>query len=93
MTDYFTHIAGPMVVYQGRVIQRCMMCGLKLIDSKNMMGPVSDAADGSLTTVATWEAGDIIRVSADSNPTSYFLVGHANQQEPFKDCCIALVEE
>ena len=32
------HVAGPPVVINGRVVQRCAWCGEKLLDSKNTVG-------------------------------------------------------
>lgn len=39
-----THIAGPVMNIDGRAIQRCAVCGEKLIDSRGMMGPVQKCA-------------------------------------------------
>lgn len=32
MTDTTVHVAGPAVSVKGRVVQRCNICGLKLVD-------------------------------------------------------------
>jgi hypothetical protein len=72
-----THIAGPSITVSGRVIQRCMVCGLKLVDSLGMVGPIEP--DGSAPVVATWRVDDVIEVY-DGNPIQYVLLGHGSDE-------------
>lgn len=55
MVDTVSHIAGPAMAICGRVIQRCAVCGEKLVDSKNVAAPLEkcDACGGSGTI--DWE--------------------------------------
>jgi len=86
-----THLAGTPIWINGRVIQRCLICGEKLCDSLNTMSPVE--ADGSAPVFPTWAVG--AWVEFDRNRAS--LV--AETERPFfaaedlpEGCCLDLVE-
>jgi hypothetical protein len=49
------HLAGVFVGFAGRVIQRCAVCGFKLVDNKNTASP-----DGG--PMPTWANGRLIEV-------------------------------
>lgn len=86
-----THIAGAPITLGGnypRVIQRCSLCGEKLVDSKGMMAPVGP--DGTAPSVGTWEVGRLIQVEG-GNPTRFSLLPDSEQLPD--DSCLALVEE
>lgn len=84
-----SHIAGPAITIMGaeRVIQRCSLCGEKLIDSKGMAAPLNP--DGSAPQVCVWEVGRFVQVT-EGNPTMYLLLP-PSQKLP-DDSCIVLVE-
>jgi hypothetical protein len=79
-----THVAGHKVEVAGRTIQRCALCGDKLIDDLNEARP-----EGSGPT-PTWEPGRLVRVTA-GNPQSSVLLPDTDQLPD--DSCIDLVEE
>lgn len=83
-----THIAGPAVCIGDRVIQRCVVCGEKLVDNLGQESPVKP--DGSAPDVATWTDGAMVRIA----PGRQTLVGDwvAEPRAP-SDFCLALVEE
>lgn len=84
-----THVAGPPVVFNCRVIQRCVVCGEKLLDSLRCMAPLNP--DGSQPSFPTYPERHYIHV--DGNQTTvgvdYLTL---NVDEPV-DFCIDLVEE
>lgn len=77
-----THVAGLMVAYEGRFIQRCALCGFKLIDTTEIAQPVE--ADG---TVTMWIPGRMVRVEDEGHATVLPELSPAPD-----DYCIWLVE-
>lgn len=85
-----THIAGPAITIHDsgdRVIQRCSLCGEKLIDSLGMAAPINP--DGSAPQVCVWEVGRLIQVTP-GNPTQYLLLPPSHKLPD--DSCLCLVE-
>jgi hypothetical protein len=83
-----THIAGPAVTVGGRTIQRCCICGEKLIDSLGRSTPLDP--EGNLPQCATYQVWAMVqhegsRWSVTGND------GPASDQYP-ADGCIDLVE-
>ena len=77
-----THLAGVFVGLAGRVIQRCAVCGYKLVDNKNTASP-----DGS--AMPTWTDGALVEI--DGNRSS--MVGMYEDPAPLPaSFCINLVE-
>lgn len=85
-----THIAGNIVDINGRTIQRCSLCGDKLIDSKNMEIP--QAPNGQVLHVGTWEVGRLVR-HYPGDPEHWVLIEETLDAVLPLDSCIALVEE
>lgn len=82
-----THIAGPAITVGGRLIQRCSLCGEKLVDSKGVMVPVRP--DGQPDRIGTWEVGRLVQVEP-GNPTRSSLLPDTDQLPD--DTCLDLVE-
>lgn len=78
-----THIAGPAINAAGRTIQRCSLCGEKLVDDKDCAAP-----EGS-GPIGTWQVGRLVQVEA-GNPTRYSLLEDTDVLP--KDSCLELVE-
>lgn len=78
-----THIAGVRLDIDGRIIQRCSLCGAKLCDSENVAMPMN--ADGSVPTFPTWEVGRLVEVET-GNPTRFSLLPDSDQLP--KDSCL-----
>ena len=87
MNPSTTHIAGNHITVNGRTIQRCALCGEKLIDSKNQAGVIGP--NGELPGVATWQPGRLVSVSG-GNPSRSVLLPDAERLPD--DSCIDLVE-
>lgn len=88
------HLAGNSVTIDGRVIQRCLVCGEKLCDSRGAMAPVTP--DGSPTMFATFGVGQLIEVErVDEHCTRFLAIGDTETPQfdaAWLDCCIHLVE-
>lgn len=85
-----THLAGPTVGYKGRGIQRCALCGEKMSDNLNQVGPLNP--DGSLPEMLRWAEGNLIQYSG-SNPNRMEDLGSYVDAETIPDdFCIDLVE-
>lgn len=82
-----THIAGPAITACGRLIQRCSLCGDKMVDSKGMMAPINP--DGSTPSIGTWEVGRLVRVTT-GNPQHWELLPGTDKLPD--DSCLELVE-
>lgn len=85
-----THIAGVPVTLSGRdgrVIQRCSLCGEKLVDSKGMAAPLRP--DGTAESMGTWEVCRLVQVE-HGNPTRWSLLPESEKLPP--DSCLELVE-
>lgn len=84
-----THVAGPAVIVAGRGIQRCCVCGEKLIDTKNQMVPLSP--DGTPGLACCWADGAMVQFE-EGNPRRESHVGQFGVNRLPSDSCIALVE-
>ena len=88
-----THLAGNYVNIHGRIIQRCLICGEKLCDSKGAQ--VAITADNPDGQFAAWAIGSWVQQDgnclslAGETETPYFDCGDYIPD----DCCLALVEE
>lgn len=87
------HIAAPSVTINGRTIQRCAVCGLKLIDS---LHEVAMNENGTPAPVHTWNLWDMIEMeTVDDHTTRTMLVsqntGGVEQRYP-SNGCLPLVE-
>ena len=83
MSDTLTHIAGVRLDIDGRVIQRCSLCGAKLADSFGSCRVAND--DGSVDEYPTWETGRLVQVEV-GNPTRYSLLPDSDKLP--KDSCL-----
>lgn len=82
-----THIAGSWVTICGRKLQRCAVCGEKLVDSLGQAGPLNP--DGTPPETPHWEPGRMVRVTP-GNPTQWALLDDTLMLP--EDSCIDLVE-
>lgn len=90
MIDKVVHLAGPIVMIDGRLIQRCVVCGEKLLDSKNAMVavPTNRQAEDD-TELAHWEEGYLIEFSGSQQ----VALGMFESEGPLPDeFCLSLVE-
>lgn len=82
-----THVAGPTIQIQNRIIQRCAICGEKLCDNLNTMAPLNP--DGSPPGFPTWAEQALIQIDGNRS----LVIGEFHQAEGFpKDFCLELVE-
>lgn len=84
-----SHLAGPWVEFDGRLIQRCLVCGEKLADSKNvamMLNP-----DGTTPPAPRFATGHFIQFTVGQNPRRALDLGDSEKFP--EDSCIALVED
>lgn len=87
MMDSVTHIAAPFIIANGRTIQRCALCGEKLIDDKNCAMPLKP--DGTADSIGTWEAMRLVRVTV-GNPQRWELLPDSDKLP--EDSCLVLIE-
>lgn len=88
------HLAGSVVNIDGRIIQRCLVCGYKLldVDMKNTV-----AVGGGIP--AGHPLGMLVEVyehDPDGLPTIYVPIAATTKStfdKPWDDCCIVLVEK
>ncbi len=80
-----THLAGLRVIIEHRVIQRCAICGDKLVD--NFVCPMSVRADGTPYTIGTWEDGCLVQV------TEGIQTRYTGAEILPPDFCLELVEK
>ena len=81
-----THLAGSVVNIGGRIIQRCLVCGYKLVDLELTGKEIQRGwALGTLVEVYEREDGPTVYVQTAVTSTSTFA-------KPWDDCCIELVE-
>ena len=88
----FVNLAANPIVIGDRVIQRCFVCGLKLVDNLGVAAPIGP--NGELPTIGTWEVGALVAVSG-SFPVMFELVRVTERPQfdaPWEDCCLGLVE-
>lgn len=81
-----THLAGPVVGIKGRIIQRCPVCGEKLLDSLNAAMPLNP--DGSVPEFPTWDEGSLVEV--EGNRSS--VIGEFISDSLPNNFCLVLVE-
>lgn len=86
------HVAGTVFRAEGRIIQRCAICGVKLFD--NYGAPPELGGQGKPKPAKTWVAGDFVEVleRVSDVPTKYVMVGHWNTDPPPENFCLELVE-
>jgi hypothetical protein len=82
-----THIAGVRLDIGGRVIQRCSLCGEKLIDNLNESVPIGP--DGKVRKTCSWPIGRLVRVML-RNPRRSLLLEDTDKLTD--DSCISLIE-
>lgn len=86
--DTVSHLVGPDVVIEGRDIQRCLVCGEKLCDSRGVM--MAMRPDGTPDTFAVFPICVFVRVTVGQNPTRYEVLD--DKATLPDDSCISLVE-
>lgn len=93
MKDTVTHIAGPVITACGRLVQRCSLCGEKLVDSKGCAVPLN--ADGTtpdiFDAIGHWTVGRLVQVSVGDNPRHYVLLPETDKLPD--DSCVELLED
>jgi hypothetical protein len=82
-----THIAGVRLDIGGRVIQRCSLCGEKLIDNLNESVPIGP--DSKVSETYSWPIGRLVRVTF-GNPRRSLLLEDTDKLTD--DSCISLIE-
>lgn len=82
-----THVAGPAITVGSRTIQRCSVCGEKMLDSLGVMMAVGP--NGEEPKLWTWEPGRLVRYSGEQ-PRRELLLPDTEQLPG--DACIDLVE-
>ena len=85
------HLAGNAVCLDGRIIQRCLICGEKLADNLNCAMPVEP--DGSDPVFPTWGIGAWVEIEGNRS----IMVGKSERPEMSASeipdgCCLELVE-
>jgi hypothetical protein len=82
-----THMAGPVVGVAGRGVQRCAVCGEKLLDSKNAMAPVGP--NGERPEFPFWREGALVECDGNrsSDAGDFMTAEHLPD-----DFCLSLVE-
>lgn len=90
MMPTISHLSGPYITLSGRLIQRCAICGEKLRDSKNEVGPTRP--DGSPPIATYWPVLKWVRVTTDENPQRSTLVEIEDGMIP-GDACDVLLED
>ena len=92
-----THVAERAIDIHGRVIQRCCVCGQKLIDALVKNQPADGR--GKPKPIFTWAPGDLVRLAIDGPQTKEepakppVLAGHFNTDALPPDFCIDMVEQ
>jgi hypothetical protein len=83
------HTAGKVVCYQGRFIQRCAICGLKMIDTQ---GQELAPSEGQVVSVIHWPEGQFVE-EENGKFEAYEMEawGYSRGRWP-ENCCITLVE-
>lgn len=83
-----THVAGPFIGLSStnRAIQRCLICGEKLIDTKNQASPNGEPS-------SFWRAGALIKVEGSQPACSSDIGDFLTDSELPDDLCISLVED
>lgn len=89
MTQTVTHFIGPPVAMDGRLIQRCAICGEKLLDI--FMPKSGDGANGKVAYVSVWPVGEYLHYSGVDGEDPSLMAKISGHELP-ADCCISLVE-
>lgn len=79
------HMAGPVMLIQGRIIQRCAICGTKLVDNAGMEMPLNP--DGTYPAVCVWPIKRLIE-----QEDNRFSVLPETNETPDDLCLYSLVE-
>jgi hypothetical protein len=87
LTETVTHIVGPAIHACDRAVQRCSLCGEKLLDSKGQMAPIGP--DGKTPAFLSWPVGRLLRFHP-GNPRHEELLPDTDQLPD--DSCLALLE-
>lgn len=82
-----THIAGNRLNIEGRIIQRCALCGAPMCDSLNVALPLNP--DGSALEFHTWPVGRQVRVTT-GQPTAWHLLEDTEKLVP--DSCLTTMD-
>lgn len=86
MHDSVTHVAGPLIKVGPRIVHRCLVCGEKLNDSRDLENAASP--DGP-PEFAAWTEGALVQFQGNRQS----VVGDFFQEEPLPDdFCLELVE-
>lgn len=91
--DTVTHVAGGSVEIHGRVLQRCCVCGGKIMDALVRDQPVD--ARGKARPVFTWAPGDFVQLNLEPDAKGLLklvMTGHYSSDPLPADFCIDLVE-
>lgn len=92
--DSVTHLTGSVVKVGDRMLQRCIICGEKLVDNYGV--PVPLGPDGKEEEFPTWEPGVLLRLMTTNSGSRFWQpLNHSEKQLPDElpdDSCIALVE-
>ena len=95
-----THVAGCFIQIGPRCIQRCLICGHKLIDV-DLARMAAGVPDDDKVRATYWETGALVQEQMDwrSGNVQWTLVGILGFEGEFEverlpdDFCLALVEE
>ena len=82
-----THVAGPVVKVHNRVVQRCALCGEKLVDNAYAVSPLR--LDGSPPDCCVWAERCLVHCDTGRMVAGKDFV--ASEELP-DDFCLALVE-
>lgn len=83
-----THVAAHPIVLNERVIQRCAICGEKLLDSKNSSIPIGP--DGETPVFPVWTPGSLVEIKG-TRSLDIGSFSDESKQLP-ESLCINLVE-
>lgn len=85
-----THVVGPLVTYKTRCLQRCLVCGEKLIDMKAGKRVLRNG-EVELSLPSHFHPGALLRIGGDGPVTWENMGVFGNDPVPY-DFCITLVE-
>ncbi len=85
-----THLAGAVVGFKGRGIQRCAVCGEKMSDSLGQMGCVGP--NGEAPEMLRFAEAHLIQYSGGNPNRMMDLGSYVDIAEVPDDFCINLVE-
>lgn len=89
LPETVTHIAAPWVNVGGRIIQRCLLCGAKLVDSLTAQAPLNQKTM-TQAPMATWPVMGLVRVYPDKQ---ILIKEDGGEGAPLpKDSCFPLIE-